>query len=506
MTNETGYAKQVGDEHIKSYGQYFTPNCIAEFMVGWACEGASTMLDPAVGNSIFFKYTQKHNPKCKMFGYEKDKKIINFFGNPCNATVFEKDYFDGDWDIQYDAIVCNPPYSKFQAISNRDQIIKNIFIHTGMKCSGYTNLYLLFLYKSIFQLSENGRLAYIIPNEFLNSQYGTNMKEMLLEQKLIRAIINFQNNDIFENAITTSCILLLDRKPKTHVDFMSLKNIDEITKINQGNRFDNLLQVSYADLKANEKWREYLNFEKPFKIDDNLTVDLSTFCHVSRGIATGANDYFCFSIDSSNRFDIPHQYLKRCISRSADVTTPIFTDADFLELEKQNKNVYLLDIVDDRDDRIKSYIEYGIQKDIAKKYLPSCRTPWYSIERKKEAPIWISTAYREKIKVVRNLANVSNLTTFHSVYVNDLYKEYTDIIFCYLLTPVAQSILQSNRKELGNGLKKFQPNDFNCAKMFDLTRLKEFDKVSILNVFEDMKICFDDSQVQKLNEIFISYM
>lgn len=500
------YTKKVGEDHIKSLGQYFTPDCISEFMTKWACDGASTMLDPAVGNSVFFKYTKKHNPHCQMFGFEKDKKIIDYFGNPFGATLFEKDYFDGDWNSEYDAIVCNPPYSKFQAISDRDQIIKNIFNHTGIRCSGYTNLYLLFLYKSIFQLSQNGRLAYIIPSEFLNSKYGDNIKKLLIDKKLIRAIINFQNNNIFENAITTSCILLLDKKPKEDVIFINLKNIQDITKISIYNDFRDSIKVTYDNLQSKEKWREYLNQEYLFKISDNLTVDFSLFCHVSRGIATGANDYFCFSKKSSSQFNIPNKYLRKCICRSADISEPIFTETKFGELEQQNKTVYLLNIRENEAESIKQYIEYGIQNNIPKKYLPSCRKPWYSMEQKKEAPIWISSACRGKIKVVRNLAKVSNLTTFHAVYVNDLYKEYTDIIFCYLLTPLAQTILKNNRKELGNGLDKFQPNDFNSAKMFDLTLLKEIDKKRILQIFEDMKICFCENQVQMLNEIFISYI
>ena len=71
--------------------------------------------------------------------------------------------------------------------------------------SGFTNIYTLFLLKSIYQLNENGRAAYIIPSEFLNSDYGKLVKEYLLKSKALRHIIifNFKEN-VFDDALTTS--------------------------------------------------------------------------------------------------------------------------------------------------------------------------------------------------------------------------------------------------------------------------------------------------------------
>ena len=71
---------------------------------------------------------------------------------------------------------------------------------------------------------------------------------------------------------------------------------------------------------------------------------------------------------------------------------------------------------------------------INKKYLLSCRSPWYSMEQKPIAPIWVSTACRDGLKFIRNLANVNSLTTFHSVFINEPYEKDINVIFCYFLT------------------------------------------------------------------------
>lgn len=307
-------------------------------MCAWASGNAKTMLDPATGNSIFLTYVKKYNPQYILTGYEIDSTILKYFGNPSSAKLINDDYLLNDWDSKYDAIICNPPYNRFQAIENRDDIIDSIYEHTGVRYNGYTNLYILFLIKSIFQLSETGRLAYIIPSEFLNSKYGTDVKKLLIEKKLLRAIINFENdNEMFQDTVVPS------------------------------------VRVEYCQLSADDKWRSYLNHEIPVEYEHLKPI--SQFCSISRGIATGANDFFCFSLQKAREYDIPENYLSKCICHSADVKSPIFSDTDYEDLSNSGKTVYLLDVSSKDYDAIKSYIKMGEANGINKKYLPSCRKP-----------------------------------------------------------------------------------------------------------------------------------
>lgn len=505
MNNEILYTKGVNANHIKSFGQYFTKYEVADFMCSWACSEAESVLDPAVGNSVFLKFAREHNKTCKLTGYEIDNMILEFFGNPAHANIKNSDYLLNDWDKSYDAIVCNPPYNRFQAVSNRNEILDAIFEHTGVKYSGYTNLYILFLIKSIYQLSDSGRLAYIIPSEFMNSKYGTAIKQLLIDRKLLKAIINFENDsEMFFNATTTSCILLLDHEPKDYVKFYNLRSVSELSpSILEDDDFS-AVKVDYCSLSASDKWRSYINQEETTAYKNLEQVSL--FCSVSRGIATGANDFFCFTSEKAKHKQIPESCLTKCICRSADIKTPIFTDNDFHMLSKAGKVVYLLDAKEQDYDLLKHYIHEGELIGVNKKYLPSCRNPWYSMEQKSVAPIWVSSACRDNIKFVRNLAGTKSLTTFHSIFINNNFLEYIDVIFCYFLTPIAQTIIRENRKVLGSGLEKFQPNDLNTAKMLDIMLISEEDKGRILEIYSKMLKNFNTSYISQLNAIFTAYL
>lgn len=505
MNREIKYSKKVSSEHTKKWGQYFTNPSIADFMCAWACKYANNMLDPAVGNSIFFLQTKKYNSKCILSGYELDKKVLDYFGNPAKAFISNADYLTNDWKGKYDAIVCNPPYNKFQAVLNRHEILKNIYAYTGIKYSGYTNLYILFLIKSIFQLSDRGRLAYIIPSEFLNAKYGTPVKQLLLDRRLLRAIINFQDNkNIFFNATTTCCILLLDREEKDSVAFYNLSSLNSLKQLDMNRKNEHCIYIKYKSLQADKKWRAYLNQEDLPKYE-NLK-NLSQYCFVSRGIATGANDFFCFSPSKALQYNIPMQCLAECICRSADIKTAFFTKNSLKQLAAADKKVYILDADETKALLIKDYIKLGEQNGIPEKYLPSRRKPWFSMERKSPAPILVSSAFREKIKFIRNLAGIKSLSTFHSVFVREKYEKYTDLIFCYFLTPIAQEIICKNRKELGNKLNKFQPNDLNTAKMLNPVILSAKDKKRILKIYSEMQLQESDTYIKELNQIFSYYI
>ena len=505
MMNELNYSKSVSAKHIKDLGQYFTNEAITDFMCAWACQDAQSMLDPAVGNSNFLLSAKKHSPNCTLTGYEIDKSILDYFGNPANADIYNTDYLLSDWDSKYDAIVCNPPYNRFQSVPNRNEILDKIQIHTGEKYTSYTNLYILFLVKSIEQLSNRGKLAYLIPTEFMNSKYGIKIKQLLIERHLLRAVINFENNnDIFINAITTCCIILLDKLPKNYVDFYNLTSIEALNDIDIYKETGLSIRIGYETLMREEKWRKFINQEN-IQNYNNL-IDLYNICNVNRGIATGANEYFCFSKSRAIEYHIPNECLTKCICHSSDVKKNVFTEDDLQKLYREDKTVLLLDINANNAQLIPEYIKYGINLGIDKKYLPSTRKPWFSMEQKQAAPIWVSSACRENIKFIRNLANTKSLTTFHSVFVNIFYQQYTDIIFCYFVTPIAQKILLQNRKEMGNGLNKFQPGDINSAKMLDISILSDSDITKIQTIYNQM--CKKESKecIEELDSIFSTYL
>ncbi|WP_062350157.1 HsdM family class I SAM-dependent methyltransferase [Bacillus kwashiorkori] len=486
---ESEYITSVSSEHRKKYGQFFTPKHISDLMAKWVTKDlakGATILDPAVGLGVFIRsmkeqLTAGQQRNVTFFGYEIDRKILDYFAahlDDTNITIFHEDYLTSNWKNTYDAIICNPPYLKFHDYEDKDTLLKIVSEEMNLELSGFTNIYTLFLLKALHQLNHGGRAAFIIPSEFLNSDYGKQIKQYLLDSKLLKfvVILDFTTN-WFEDATTTSALFFFEKKnPKDFIEFINIDSKEKlertesyISKYPEQPRLGNT--VALTDIDINKKWRIYYQGENSSKYK-NLKA-FSNFAKASRGIATGANEFFKFNKTKQAQYQIANQFLIPCLTKAVQVDKNFFTTDDFNNLWENDKHVKLLNAYtkDLHDENLKNYIKYGEKLGYHERYLTKNRNPWFKNETREPAPILVGVFNREKIKFIRNEANVVNLTTFHCIYMLPMYDEYTNVLMAYLLTDVAQEILEDSRREYGRGLKKFEPNDINTSLVIDLDSL-----------------------------------
>jgi adenine-specific DNA-methyltransferase len=223
-------------------------------------------------------------------------------------------------------------------------------------------------------------------------------------------------------------------------------------------------------------------------------VPFLTYGKVMRGIATGANDYFAFNSSKAEQYGIKEKYLLPCIFKAVEVKDSIFTKKNFTQIQNRDKPVFLFNALEPNDDNIKKYLTIGEEEEIHKKFLTSRRNPWYSLEKRPPAPIWVSVFNRTGLRFIRNEAGVSNLTTFHCIYINKFFTHKTDLIFAYLLTDISKEIFRDNRREYGNGLQKYEPNDINKSMMLDLERIDSKTENLILHHYQNYRKSVLDEQ------------
>jgi len=520
-TPEREYATNISSEHMKILGQFFTPFPIAQFMAKWITSNpqCNTILDPAVGLGVFFRAILKEADvtSYQLIGYDVDPQVLKkakilFQGYEDSIRLINRDYMFNDWNNRYDGIICNPPYQRFQNYKNRNEILAEFQSRLGLALSGLTNLHTLFLLKSVNQLSENGRAAYILPSEFLNADYGVFIKRNLITHKSLKYVIVFDfTENLFDNVITTSCILLFDNSADIKaVEFIAVKSLDDLAYLeSQFPLYPNIKTsgkaVLYEDLDENIKWRAYYKKQNGSKYK-NL-VPLSTYGKIVRGIATGDNDYFTFNEQKKLEFEIEDKYLLPCLTKANQASSYFFTKEDFEKLRVAGKNVYLLNITDVTSSAVRRYIQLGEKLGVHKKYLTSHRTPWYSIESRPSAPILVTVFNRNGLRFVRNEADVRNLTCFHCFYLDMFAMEKIDILMAYLITDVAREIFNDNRREYGDGLEKFEPNDLNNSKVIDLQVVSQSSVIEILEVFNCYRVSVlqnrpDITLLELLNRIY----
>ncbi len=425
------------------------------------------------------------NIQIKFTGYEIDNSILDYLnhnGRQPNLLVINDDYLKSEVG-PFDGIICNPPYMRFQKFLKRHDVLPKIEEKIGKKLIGYSNISSVFLVKSLRELNNNGNLAYIMPFEFFNAGYGKEIKRSLLENHLLKQIIIFSNEkEIFQDATTTVCVLLCKNDGKDEpIKITIIKANEEIDKIADVSNFYQR-EIKSSNLPYDKKWTPiilslFYEQEAPTEF-----CKLSLYGTFTRGIATGANDFFALTKSKIKNWNLGDNNICKCITKSTHIRKAIFTEHDFNRLYNADKPVYCLDVKDHENQQIQKYIRKGERLGYHKRYLTKARHPWYKTENRKPAPILFGVFNRGRLKVIRNFTTAINFTCFHSFYPNIFGQQLLNKLFVYLLSDIGQKIIKANKRSYGDELDKFEPGDLNDSlcpsqEQFELITDEDAEKV-----------------------------
>lgn len=458
MTNSSEYTSLVSLEHRKKFGQYYTPINIAKFMLSWILENDSNSIhDPAFGMGVFYDAVKELGFSKNFSATEIDKTSYDFYKSYNSISFLEnKDYFTV-LKNKYDGIICNPPYLKFHDFKERKKIITELNNRLKLNLSGYTNISSAFLVKSIDELKEGGRLAYIMPLEFLSSEYGKAIKKFLIDNGNIIEIIKIvDEGKVFSSVTTTICILLYEKS--NHHNFIKFSIMSNVENIS----VENISRVPIKNLNHNEKWLPYFEAYTPdSKINLDKFVNLTEYGKFKRGIATGANDFFSINIEKIDKLGINRNEYSFCITKSNQITKSIFKESDLSDLVQKGKSVMLFDIknIDKISSYALKYIKKGEEQEYHKRYLTRSRKIWFQLEDRDVSPILFGVFSRGGFKIIRNYSCAKNLTCYHGFVPNN--NKYIDRVFLFFKSDLGNELLRVNGRKYGRGLDKLEPSDLN---------------------------------------------
>jgi hypothetical protein len=115
----------------------------------------------------------------------------------------------------FDAVIGNPPYLRIQGLQ---EFYGGQIEHLAKSYQSAVkrfDLYLLFIERGFRILSTRGRLGFICPHKFINSDFGSGLRNFLLANSALETIISFGNNLIFDQATTYTCLLFLQKNQAT---------------------------------------------------------------------------------------------------------------------------------------------------------------------------------------------------------------------------------------------------------------------------------------------------
>ena len=469
--NPDTYNDITNPEHRARYAQHFTPNWLADFMVRWTLNSPNQGLhDPALGLGAFLAPTRLHHPLTRFTANELDNKVLEHWSPPQLAQVnrLRRRDFLSDWDYTYPNVVCNPPYQRFQNfpghLNTRDQIA----LHTGIRLHGNANAASAFLIKAIYQLQPHGRLAFLMPLEFLHTTYGRAVKTILLKGLHLAALIRINcENDAFPRVITSAGIILYDTGTQHHqVTFATVDDPDQLhhQHLALANR------IPTSDLDPKLVWHNH--FQEPIPhIGPNRSVPMAHHGSFIRGIATGANRFFVITPSKAETLGLHENDTQFALTSSKQVSQPVLKQTHLDDLAAQDSPILLFNPKGQPSASALRYIHAAEAHGIHQTYLTAKRPTWYRPETRHPPAILAGVFSRVKPKIIRNLAPTTHLSSFHGFQPNLFAHDLVDQLFLFLCSNTGTDLINRVSRIYGNQLHKLEPNDLNQLLVPDRTRL-----------------------------------
>lgn len=256
------------------------------------------------GNSLIgydiFEQGRLYKGTVPLAGFsDEDKSRINPFDWNSKSTGFGEIMESGGFDV----VIGNPPYVRIQTLE-REQV--DYFSAKYESATGNYDIYALFVEKALHLLKESGIHGFIMPHKFFQASYGEGLRTLIAKSKSLKEIINFRDNQIFEEASTYTCLLFLSK--------------------NKAQKF------KYADIKAFINPVEQLN---NLFANDSFSSDTMRVEYISKKQATTAPWNFHFEI------------LGNLINKIRQETKPLeeFTNRIFQGLKTSADKIYIMDVV-----------------------------------------------------------------------------------------------------------------------------------------------------------------
>lgn len=155
---------------------------------------------------------------------DPEREKINPFEWRSNQTGFGRIFNENGG---FDAIIGNPPYIRIQTMKEWAlRQVEYFSSHYKTAASGNYDIYVVFVERAVDLLNDTGLFGFILPHKFFQAEYGRNLRQLIAEKKLLREIVNFTDQQVFEEATTYTCLLFLSKTKKGSFKYSEIKKLE----------------------------------------------------------------------------------------------------------------------------------------------------------------------------------------------------------------------------------------------------------------------------------------
>ncbi len=377
-------------------GQFATPTVLARELLVYALtlippDQRLRFLDPAVGTGAFFSALLAAGAGERIdqaLGFEIDPH----YGEPAKmiwqGTALQVQIADFTAvkppAAGVNLLVSNPPYVRHHHLDahTKQRLLALGEQASGMALSGLAGLYAHFMAIAHRWMAPGAIACWLIPSEFMDVNYGREVKRYLRERVTLLRVHRFDPVDAqFDDALVSSAVVWLRNNPPPpgHAVDFSYGGTHSQPRV----RRDVLLSA----LAQATKWTRFPVLGIQSNHDRPRLKDLFD---VRRGIATGDNGFFILSAERVNELGLPWDQMTPVLP------SPRYLKSDRIDADGNGNPIverpqFLVDcrlpetVVRGRYPALWAYFEGG-RDAMLQRYICAHRPLWYLQESRAAAP------------------------------------------------------------------------------------------------------------------------
>lgn len=460
--------KDASKEKLR--GGFYTPDLIASFILKWAFNGNKTLdiLEPSCGDGVFLEEIQKGNYEYNSvtaIEFEKSEVKKSKAIELPNSNIIHSDFhkFCINTKKQFDLIIGNPPYIRYQFFDREQQkYASEIFGKANLKYSKLTNAWVSFVVGSSLLLKEKGKIGFVLPAEILQVSYAQPLREFLAHFYNKINIVSFEKL-VFPN-IQQEVVLLLCEKTNSNehlIEHLELKNAEELQHLDVVRLKSPKKKI---DFKSN-KWTFYFLDQKEIDFLESLQTEqviskFSEYAKVEVGITTGSNPFFTVPLSTVQRYNL-EKYARPLVGRSVQVPSVIFTNKDWSHNRDIEARTHLLTFpkMSELNGSIgaRDYIAWGEEQKINEGYKCRIRNEWQIVPSLRISDALFIRRNNLYPKLIINEAQAFTTDTMHRVSV----KPNTEIkaLTASYYNSISLAFSEICGRSHGGGVLELMPNE-----------------------------------------------
>jgi adenine-specific DNA methylase len=455
----------------KGRGAFFTPPELCDYITAWAIRDASDkVLEPSCGEAAFLtsagrrlqslgaKSPVLHGVEIHYESARRASVFLRTFGKL--VRVRRADFFSVEPTPNYDAVIGNPPYVRYQHFNGDARTIsREAALRAGVSLTRLASSWAAFTVHAALFLKPEGRLGLVLPAELLTVNYAAEVRRFLMRRFSSVRLVLFSERVFPEVQEEVVLLLAEGQGPTDHCELYQSYGLSDFPSPDKPGHL-------WRPSSPAAKWTRSLMSREALETYQELEAHhafetLDEWGETTLGMVTGNNDYFAVNESVVRHYHLhPDDLLPISPPGSRHLRGLAYGQAAWRRQRGDDARVWLFRPGPKPTSGAARYIADGGRSGVDAAYKCRVRNPWWQVPLVPSPDLFVTYMNADTPRLCANRARVQHLNSVHGLYLRPRTKALG-----MALLPIAalnsMTLLGAETvgRSYGGGILKLEPKE-----------------------------------------------